>query len=500
MGLKLLMVWSFFFMTHSLLASMGGMTGGGDLLPIEPMTTAEFSSIIKDSRKTLRLFLKDFCSGTPYQNVNLFCNAPAGNTKLWDIVESTDVEVLWDEPCYEADGKETFASIYASESNAICLSAHKIIPKLPQRYAKIQILGLMLHEFGHLAGATEAQAVELQKQAVFRLGAFLSKDQTLLKVLDVISKQTDYFEGVVKNISNLTENELLDRLTQEKVGLFYIEFPYYSDFIFSSEDSCVLGFYDSSFELAMAYLHSKIDNTVSPPPSYQSWSNYLEDKFIDGEINYSCGKQREFVIKRITNQDEVVTVIKQLASSRYEIQDYLRSLYFNHKVPQFSNPQDILRTDYWKPFTGTYKVVSRTCDTSQWVADDIGQLSRWEPYYLKRISEVTIQPSSERSDVSVLQFETLTGNNMTYDVYNHVDSRDYTSSIGGVDWAEAHMIYGDSWKRHGSQPWSRDYISEDGSIRVEKDLSNKLTLTIGSKYKNWYRDENAQFECKFVLE
>ena len=88
------------------------------------------------------------------------------NFDLSSTLQNTGVEVRLREACVDAAGQPFDGSMYARHKNAVCISAFATAPKLTVYNVELEILALLAHEFSHLAGTTEPEAVAIQMRAL----------------------------------------------------------------------------------------------------------------------------------------------------------------------------------------------------------------------------------------------------------------------------------------------------------------------------------------------
>jgi hypothetical protein len=86
---------------------------------------------------------------------------------IYDLIKTTEIEYRMTKPCLDGEGSPADGSIYATHAGAICLSPFTMAPKLNEYNMDAETLALLVHEFSHLMGANEAEAVKIQEQALF---------------------------------------------------------------------------------------------------------------------------------------------------------------------------------------------------------------------------------------------------------------------------------------------------------------------------------------------
>jgi hypothetical protein len=91
---------------------------------------------------------------------------PTSGKNIFEILKSTKIEVRMNETCYDANNEAWDGSIYATQPNAICISAFNLASKINSRYLASETLALLVHELSHLAGTTEEEAQEIQEDFI----------------------------------------------------------------------------------------------------------------------------------------------------------------------------------------------------------------------------------------------------------------------------------------------------------------------------------------------
>ncbi|KYG65559.1 hypothetical protein AZI86_00315 [Bdellovibrio bacteriovorus] len=88
------------------------------------------------------------------------------NPQLVVLLKQGSIEIRLSEPCFDKNGTPKDGSIYASQKNQICISALLLSKKLSKSNFESELAALIIHEFSHFFGTTEAEAVSLQKKAL----------------------------------------------------------------------------------------------------------------------------------------------------------------------------------------------------------------------------------------------------------------------------------------------------------------------------------------------
>lgn len=148
--------------------TVGG--GGGGVLQGPAVESSELWDIIESSRLELYLFFVKQDGRTQSPIVQQLLNA---NPNIFDLIRNNKIQVLGDGPagwCLDADKNKVYGSIHTWQKNSICLAWHPLSQILGRDEAHSQILGLLAHEYAHLAGFNEGQAEAVQLE-VFNLTA-----------------------------------------------------------------------------------------------------------------------------------------------------------------------------------------------------------------------------------------------------------------------------------------------------------------------------------------
>ncbi len=157
--------------------NVGGVgSGGGGTLPAETVSPSEITMIVAESRPLLRLAFNRL-ETYYYSDPAAFQKLYGGPVTIHELVKTHGIWIEDENPCLDANGDAKDASIYSSNPGHICLSSFTITAKLAQSEGFRQIFALLAHEYGHLAGLDEAQAVNLQKHLVAAL-EYMQVDET----------------------------------------------------------------------------------------------------------------------------------------------------------------------------------------------------------------------------------------------------------------------------------------------------------------------------------
>lgn len=244
------------FFGWSLLAHGGSVSGGGGgTLPGEPVEEKYIIDAISDSRALIDAFLKGietFIIGDrgehPKWYFHQFKKMFVGPTSVYEWMGTVKIEIRRNGACQDLDGKDVDGSIQSRRENGICISASRMREKLVFSNYEAEIAALILHELSHLKGATEEEAVAMQKIAVrffakktsFDIGDWSFRVQGAISNL---AKQTALTNDLLRSsgkfrcdqITDLAQSysslyELADAgsamfLTEEKSTEFYWQLP-----------------------------------------------------------------------------------------------------------------------------------------------------------------------------------------------------------------------------------------------------------------------------------
>lgn len=169
--------------THA--GSIGGVgSGGGGIINPDPSSPEEIAKTINDdSRYVIETWLNrqelNFWEQSPEVRAlnplrKLFETSPG----IIQLMKSTEVELRMNQPCFDSNNQPMDGSIYGTKPGSLCLSPFTMAPKLSPYNYKAESYALLVHEFSHMLGANEAEAVAIQKIA---LRDFFAKNTEVLK-------------------------------------------------------------------------------------------------------------------------------------------------------------------------------------------------------------------------------------------------------------------------------------------------------------------------------
>ena len=209
----------------------GGMDGGGGgTLPAHPASIYEIQDIAQEAKPDLLYLLNGYEWREKYdQQKPLYKKLFGGPRKAQEVLKDLRLEVRLDKPCFTSGGTEVDGSIYGLKSNTICLSAFRISQKVDKAAAEREVLALLMHEISHFLGATEDEAVDLQKDISWWI--LNAKADSRLEG-DRIRNTLDSFESLLGGgIEALAQADLIkanERLSSALVNLNKFEGLTYS--------------------------------------------------------------------------------------------------------------------------------------------------------------------------------------------------------------------------------------------------------------------------------
>lgn len=162
----------------------GGISGGGGggTAPGRQITEAEVAGILKRARLEIymTLALQEQTNTFPWPQ--LF----QGDKNIYDIIFQYPIYGSKDD-CHDSFGNSKDGSIHSPAVGTLCISLKNLSQKLTIDNARPQILALVAHEYSHLKGFDEDEAIALQKWFI-KVFANSSSDQAL-NVLDYMTRQ-----------------------------------------------------------------------------------------------------------------------------------------------------------------------------------------------------------------------------------------------------------------------------------------------------------------------
>jgi len=388
------LITALFVGTQSLCWADGGIDGGGGTLPTNPISINRVTDIIRqDAHFVLRLYFRSRDRGSNYNSVldqKLFTGAQT----VFDVLESTSVEVPTSKPCYDAFGKEVDGSIHASKPNAICISAFRIAPKLDEQRATPEILGLIAHELGHLSGATEDEAVAIQKEAVQKLSSASPSIAYSLK-----SREERNMRNIVDRIERLkvqaTPQDVLSPAMKTLLDDFMDHdiYPFGSDYLSLLTDREYDGFRYEQTKVLLLYWY------VNNPNRYESvFNNSTEVKLAD--IHVFDNESNRFAHKTYRK----ILSLDDLQQQLHEIRRYATQARENFSsrslsgLPEGLPDPDAVSVNPWTSFIGSYNVTHTDCRSENPMDPT---LPKWQDMTAIKIEEdryMSYDPSWDRTN------------------------------------------------------------------------------------------------------
>jgi len=153
------------FAQASAFASEGGVSGGGGgTVPADPVSAEVARIEIIQAKLPLAFYFNALSS--PGAHGIYWDKLFSGSTTIFDLIQTTTVEINADAPCVAPSGELTDGAAPGSAPNSICISTLRLSQKLDADDVHIQTLGLIAHELSHLLGTNEPEAVAVQTDLI----------------------------------------------------------------------------------------------------------------------------------------------------------------------------------------------------------------------------------------------------------------------------------------------------------------------------------------------
>ena len=146
--------------------------GGGGLIDSQSSSPNDVSRVMQEwGGSIIQAWLNRLEMEYELQDANSQLQSPfykifSDKAAFYEKIKKTGVEIRYNEPCFDAEHKAFDGSVFARHANAVCVSAFSAAPKVTIYSVESQILALLMHEFSHLAGCDEAEAVAIQLRAI----------------------------------------------------------------------------------------------------------------------------------------------------------------------------------------------------------------------------------------------------------------------------------------------------------------------------------------------
>lgn len=461
--------------------AQGGVDGGGGgTLPAKPLDDYEFEKVIATAKRDLGLFVKQSMRrATRFSTQHSVIDKKlyGGPKTLWDVLQTTDLEILYDRPCRDANGQPRDGSIHASKPNTVCLSAFTIGPKTIQERAKVEIYALILHELSHFLGTTEPEAQEFQNDAAFYLSYNSDDEIDGEKFVEKSFYATEEFETELFSLSN-NFDKLTDEDISEKLGSILTSYSKsraasigvtYS--IYSSEEEdlvdymyyrlMILDWYARSVTTGDNYGKEQLQK------AFENANNVsvedLQQRIYGSPLQKSIYDRERLV--RPTTKAEAKIAVEELLDFSFKI---LRRLYhFRFGTRPNNLPVLHAPSNPWDQFIGKFKIVSSNCSE--------GTKPNAVGYEIKK-------PAYAPNELRLIQlYENGHGDSggLT-DAATVINAGAAVFVTGGDSWAERMDESGDLWAPHGGgHGWTQH------RIRFDKDSDGHYSMTETYKWRQF---------------
>lgn len=157
----------------------GGMSGGGgNVIAARPPDRYQdpqtIDSLIKQSRDHLRGYLetKEALFQTSRMSAAeraLFAPLFSPENHVDTVINNVKLHIKDESPCYDMNRVPVDGSFVIGNKSRVCISSYNLAQKVHADDILMQASALLLHEYSEYMGATEVQAVEIQKQVLYDL-------------------------------------------------------------------------------------------------------------------------------------------------------------------------------------------------------------------------------------------------------------------------------------------------------------------------------------------
>jgi hypothetical protein len=185
--------------SHAGQVDSGGMSGGGgNSNPADPVTEAEVLFELRTVRQDLYLYFNALSAN---EN-SLDPVMDQIENKILPIIESVPIHASSDY-CQDKFGNTVDGSIYSPHGSAICITVKNMVNKLRRDNLQTQIYALVAHEYAHLAGLGEAEAVVVQDWIVSSFSRGTGGDGGMLLILawDYLTRINSVISSISRNVS-----------------------------------------------------------------------------------------------------------------------------------------------------------------------------------------------------------------------------------------------------------------------------------------------------------
>ena len=354
----------------SLDANAGNVSGGGGggTLPASPVSNWRIYQIITHAKIDLRLFLKSqqydyglYSSGALDQK--LF----GGDRTLYDALESTDIEIRMDGPCFDANQQPVDGSIHATKPGDICISAASMAPKLIEERAYTETLALILHELAHTLGADEKEASEYQQWAAYHIKAHNEHQAERIareayNFATSVGQRLDKLSRIATTLNNPETLELAQNIFEDLQKHNALSDPNYPIFrLYNYSETSWLDLQDVRLWLIVTYL----DGNPMGRASYDNAFRGLDEiafKDLDWPL-FEPNKNPfgDTVIRRVKTEDDLKRELLDLASYFNKERSRIYGLFLGTSSPAEPNYPHPIKENPWKNFIGHYAVTTMNC-------------------------------------------------------------------------------------------------------------------------------------------
>lgn len=349
----------------------GGMDGGGGgTLPAHPASIYEIQDIAQEAKPDLLYLLNGYEWREKYdQQKPLYKKLFGGPRKAQEVLKDLRLEVRLDKPCLTSGGTEVDGSIYGLKSNTICLSAFRISQKVDKAAAEREVLALLMHEISHFLGATEDEAVDLQKDISWWI--LNAKADSRLEG-DSIRYALDSFESLLGGgIEALTQADLAkanERLSSALINLNKFEGLTYSSpyRLFEARDEQ----YQDLLRLKLIWARNFVETLI--PGSEQNYAIDQYNKMFNGREYFVAYEDmgwdkdhlyRNEQVQKLHSVTELTDLLLQL-KREYEIRSaYTYQVTFGMRWMTLKGHLTVPANNPWEKFVGQYVVQSVQCDS-----------------------------------------------------------------------------------------------------------------------------------------
>lgn len=453
----------------------GGVNGGGGgTLPAVPISTYEVRKVIQTAKSELNVFIKGQMYSLSIKNpsaleAKLYLSSP----NIWDVLHTTDIELLNDQPCKDAQGNDVDGSVHASKPNTICISAFRIAPKLIKERAQTEILALILHELSHLLGANETEAQAYQKDAAWHLSPsdslpHLSGEAMIEKAQTSIEEVGTLLWKLKDGIGKMSNAELSYAILNVDMGInkfqqVALDYPFS---IMSAKEAAYFSLQEERLDIARLYIESQADM-----PNANRSIVRLNEIFLDHDqatykelkerLGYGHTRDNSYdgeILLRIKTAEEFKAQVIAFIEYLEKVDHYMRQLLYRSRPNNLPTP-DTLKTP-WLDFVGEYQVTSSTCASDM----TVGYKILFPGYAPTELRLVQLWKNGYGDAGGLI------------DGANVVSIANGVFVTGGANWAQRLDEYGDRWANQGGQDWN------EHSLKIEKLPDGKFQM---SEQNHW---------------